>query len=207
MTLILNKDQAEVLLDTTYEDDLSKHGMKPYVRWGILNETLAAACILESGILERARKTGKLYVWDPFCGTGSFLLEALMSCLDQPVRGLEGHWPFQEWPIHDKEAFDRYRQEVEETRKIKRELDVQLIGSDISIKAIDTSTKNVEFADLDSYQSLFTHRMRAVINDPMIFSEHWPKQVSTSSSSLINFENVHRQSYLSLYHGDFNVIG
>ena len=41
--------------------------------------------------------------------------------------------------------------EVEETRKIKRELDVQLIGSDISIKAIDTSTKNIEYADLDSY--------------------------------------------------------
>jgi hypothetical protein len=49
--------------------------------------------------------------------------------------------------------------------------------------------------------------MRAVINDPMIFSEHWPKQASTSSSSLINFEDVQRQSYLSLYHGDFNVIG
>jgi putative N6-adenine-specific DNA methylase len=94
VTLILNKDHAEILLDTSYEEDLSKHGMKPYVRWGVLNETLAAACILESGILERARKTGKLYVWDPFCGTGSFLLEGLMSALDQPVRSLEGDWPF-----------------------------------------------------------------------------------------------------------------
>ena len=52
------------------------------MRWGVLNETLAAACILESGLLERAKKTGKLYLWDPFCGTGSFLLEALMSSLD-----------------------------------------------------------------------------------------------------------------------------
>lgn len=51
MTLILNKDRGELLLDTSYEDDLSKHGMKPYVRWGALNETLAAACILESGLL------------------------------------------------------------------------------------------------------------------------------------------------------------
>lgn len=82
ITLILNKDNAEILLDTTYEEDLSKHGLKPYVRWGVLNETLAAACILEAGVLEKARRTGKLYLWDPFCGTGSFLLEALMSALD-----------------------------------------------------------------------------------------------------------------------------
>lgn len=80
--MILNKDYGEVLLSTTYEEDLSKHGMKPYVRWGVINETLAAACILESGILEKAKKTGKLYVWDPFCGTGSFLFETLMSALN-----------------------------------------------------------------------------------------------------------------------------
>jgi 23S rRNA G2445 N2-methylase RlmL len=90
VTLILNKDKGEILLSTSYEEDLSKHGMKPYVRWGVLNETLAAACILESGVLDRAKKTGKLYLWDPFCGTGSFLLEALMSALEQPVRNLEG---------------------------------------------------------------------------------------------------------------------
>lgn len=71
-----------MLLSTSYEEDLSKHGMKPYVRWGVINETLAAACILESGVLDRAKKTGKLYLWDPFCGTGSFLLETLMSALN-----------------------------------------------------------------------------------------------------------------------------
>jgi 23S rRNA G2445 N2-methylase RlmL len=80
--LILNNNKGEVLLSTSYEEDLSKHGMKPYVRWGVLNETLAAACILESGVLQRARKTGKLYLWDPFCGSGSFLIETLMSALD-----------------------------------------------------------------------------------------------------------------------------
>ena len=80
--MILNKDKGEVLLSTSYEEDLSKHGMKPYVRWGVLNETLAAACILESGVLDRAKRTGKLYLWDPFCGTGSFLLETLMSALE-----------------------------------------------------------------------------------------------------------------------------
>ena len=202
--MILNKDFGEVLVDTSHED-LSKHGMKPYVRWGLLKETLAAACILESGILQKAKQTGKLYVWDPFCGTGSFLLESLMSALEQPVRSLDGHWPFQDWPIHQKEVFERFREEAEDFRKIKREIDVQLIGSDISIRAIETASKNMDFADVDSYQKLFQVNERQTINDPLIFAEHWPK--SHGSSEVINFSESRRRAFLSLYHGDFSIIG
>jgi 23S rRNA G2445 N2-methylase RlmL len=75
------KDKAEVMISTAYED-LHKHGMKPFIRWGVLKETLTAACILESGILQKANKSGKLYLWDPFCGTGSFLIESLMMLLE-----------------------------------------------------------------------------------------------------------------------------
>lgn len=103
--LILNKDKAEILLNTSHES-LYKHGYRPYVRWGVLNETLAAACILESGILDRAKHTGKLYVWDPFCGSGSFLIEALMYALAQPVRNLSPDYPFLNWPVHDREKFE-----------------------------------------------------------------------------------------------------
>ena len=84
----LNKDRAEILIGTSNEE-LHKHGYKPFVRWGILKETLTAACILESGILKKANKTGKLYLWDPFCGSGSFLIETIMMLLEQPVRNFE----------------------------------------------------------------------------------------------------------------------
>lgn len=47
------KDKAEVLISPTNEE-LFKHGHKPYMRWGILRETLTAACILESGIINKA---------------------------------------------------------------------------------------------------------------------------------------------------------
>jgi putative N6-adenine-specific DNA methylase len=80
ITVTIVKDKAEVMLDTV-NDELHKHGIKPYVRWGVIKETLAAACILESGILDKANHTGKLYLWDPFCGTGSFLIETLMMIL------------------------------------------------------------------------------------------------------------------------------
>lgn len=95
------KDRAEVLFDTSYEE-LHKHGHRPFIRWGVLKETLTAACILESGILDKATKTGKLYLWDPFVGSGSFLIETLMMHLEQPIRRFEETLPFEYWPIHDK---------------------------------------------------------------------------------------------------------
>jgi len=69
--------------------ELYKHGYKPFVSWGAMKETLVAACILESGLLKKAEKTGKLYLWDPFCGSGSFLIETLMMALGLPSRNLE----------------------------------------------------------------------------------------------------------------------
>ena len=80
ITINIIKDRGEVLMSTTQED-LHKHGYKPFVRWGLLKETLAAACILECGIIPKAIKTGKLYLWDPFCGSGSFPIETLMMLL------------------------------------------------------------------------------------------------------------------------------
>jgi putative N6-adenine-specific DNA methylase len=93
VNLILTKNLGEVLMSTSYED-LHKHGYKPFMRWGVMKETLTAACILESGILDKARKTGKLHVWDPFCGSGSFLIELLMMILERPCRSLDNEMPF-----------------------------------------------------------------------------------------------------------------
>ncbi len=98
------KDRAEVLISPSHEE-LFKHGHRPFMRWGLLKETLTAACILESGILHKARHTGKLYMWDPFCGSGSFLIETLMMLLDQPIRRMEAEMPFEQWPIHDREGY------------------------------------------------------------------------------------------------------
>ena len=95
----------------TSHEELHKHGYKPFVRWGTLKETLAAACILESGVIQKAKRSGKLYLWDPFCGSGSFLIETLMMILEQPVRnfdnvdGQQEQMPFEYWPIHSKEKY------------------------------------------------------------------------------------------------------
>ena len=131
--LNLNKDRAEILIGTSNEE-LHKHGYKPFIRWGILKETLTAACILESGILKKANKTGKLYLWDPFCGSGSFLIETIMMLLEQPVRNFDTALPFEYWPIHKKEEYEEFKSDLNDFQKMKKkhDIDIQLIGSDIS---------------------------------------------------------------------------
>ena len=111
------------MLSTSYED-LHKHGYKPYIRWGAINETLAASCILESGVLDRARNSGKLYLWDPFCGSGSFLIETLMMALNQPVRSMDETFPFEHWPIHQAAVYKQFKAEMDEIRKVKSDLDI-----------------------------------------------------------------------------------
>ena len=199
------------MLSTSY-DSLYKHGYRPYVRWGVLNETLAAACILESGVLDRAKHTGKLYLWDPFCGSGSYLIEALMYALDQPVRKLASSYPFEHWPIHDSEKYEQFRSEIEELRKIKSDLDIQIIGSDISLKAIDTATMNMDHAEIQRFadEGIVTPRTRMTINNPLVYGQHWPRKQSIDSAArneVLNFGNNERPSFMSLYQGDFETIG
>jgi len=38
------------------------------------------------GIIQKANKTGKLYIWDPFCGSGTFLIELLQMFRGDPLR-------------------------------------------------------------------------------------------------------------------------
>jgi len=138
-----------VLLSTSSEE-LHKHGYKPFMRWGVLRETLTAACILESGIIHKATKTGKLYLWDPFCGSGSFLIETIMMLLDQPVRNFDTNMPFEFWPVHQTKNFEQYKSDLNDFQKMtkRHEIDIQLIGSDVSRKAVDATCKNIEYADI-----------------------------------------------------------
>jgi len=51
-----------------------------------------------------------------------------------------------------------------------------VIGSDISLRAIETASKNMNFAELNKFQDILSDAQteKEVISDPVIFSEHWP---------------------------------
>lgn len=107
----MHNNFAEVMLETSY-DSLYKHGYRTSNVWGIIWETLAAASIIESGILEWARKEGKLWLWDPFCGSGTFLIEALSMLASEPMNWEKVKFCMDHWPIHPKDEFEMYKKEL-----------------------------------------------------------------------------------------------
>ena len=95
-------------------------------------------------------------------------------------------------------------------KKIKSELDIQIIGSDISLRAIETSSNNMDFANIQLFaeQGILNVHERQVIKSPLIYSQHWPKNQSLDDQiEPINYAGSTRKSFMSLYHGDFEKIG
>jgi len=50
--------------------------------------------------------------------------------------------------VHQKEQYEQFRAKIEDLKKVKSDLDVRIIGSDVSLRAIDTAGKNMDHADI-----------------------------------------------------------
>jgi len=99
-----------------------------------MQETLAAAIVRMSGW------KGETELYDPFCGSGTLLTEAMMKYCRIPSGYLRGKFGFQNLPEFDELSWKRVKKE--EDSRI-RELPAGLIsGSDISGKAIDAASMN-----------------------------------------------------------------
>ena len=138
--LDITDNVCSVNLDTTGAG-LHKRGyrLKPYD--APLKETTAAALI-------------DLSVWNPdkvftdlFCGSGTLPIEACMKAL-KIAPGLNRKFDFQAWGCVDA---DSYAQAVEEAKDIRVERTLQIIGGDVSEKAIEIAQFHAKLAGVDKY--------------------------------------------------------
>lgn len=87
------------------------------------------------------------------------------------MRNFEEALPFEYWPIHQKEKYAAFKEELNNYEKMvkKHDIDVQLIGSDISQRAIETSIKNCDYSDIQGLcdYNLIIPRKHKIINNPM----------------------------------------
>jgi putative N6-adenine-specific DNA methylase len=74
MSVRLVRDVVELSVEAAAE--LHVRGCKPHAVDNQLRETIAAACVYAA--LEGAPPDAPLTLWDPFCGSGTFLLEAAL---------------------------------------------------------------------------------------------------------------------------------
>jgi len=138
----VGRGEADVSLDVA-GGPLHKRGYRAKSVSAPLNETLAA------GILLLAGYDGQVPFADPFCGSGTFCIEAALIATNT-APGLLRSKPFgfQRWPGTDEEAWRRMVAQAEEAR---RPAPRPIFGSDVDPAAVRAADANAEMACMERW--------------------------------------------------------
>ena len=161
--LHLWRDRATLSLDTS-GSSLHKRGWREYQGLAPLSETLAAGVVLLSGWDRRAP------LLDPFCGSGTILIEAAMQAASIAPGLLREKFGFQGWPGHDAVAFASLRAELRQ--RISPPPRLRLLGSDRDPERIEGALRNIEAAGVEGM-------VEVVVGDATTFAPRrgWNAQV------------------------------
>ena len=128
----IHKDVVCIFLDTS-GIGLHKRGYRKTSNAAPIKETLAA------GIVDLARMRGDDVMFDPFCGSGTFLIESAMHALNI-APGMRRHFAAEQWGMFPKELWDTQRKEA--YARINREGKFRAYGYDIDPEAVALSQEN-----------------------------------------------------------------
>lgn len=151
----LLNDIATITLDTT-GPSLHKRGYRRKIGEAPIKETLAAAMVL----LSYWRKDRLLY--DPFCGTGTILIEAAMIGKNM-APGIDRGFSFSNWTGVDKDILKRAR--IEALNAIDNDITLNIIGTDIDPEMVELAKDNVENLGLESDITIYNKDFRDFILD------------------------------------------
>lgn len=137
----LYKDIVTVALDTTGES-LHKRGYRKLTSKAPIEETLAAALIM----LTPWNKDRILV--DPFCGSGTFPIEAAMMAADM-APGMNRSFLAEDWKhVVPRRCWYNAVEEAQDRVNLKIETDIQ--GYDIDAEALKAARANAKMAGVDS---------------------------------------------------------
>ncbi len=138
--IFLLKDEVMVTLDTS-GDSLHKRGYRTMTSKAPLTETLAAALLMLT-----PWRADRILV-DPFCGSGTFPIEAAMMAANI-APGMNRAFTAEQWTnIIDKQL---WRDCVEEAREsVDREIKVDIQGYDIDGDVVHAARENAKRAGVD----------------------------------------------------------
>ena len=134
------KDEVSIFLDTSGQG-LHKRGYRQNSNDAPIKETLAA------GIIDLAHVRSNSIVCDPFCGSGTFLIEAAFKSLNI-APGLNRRFSAEKWGCISKEIWSEERSKA--IANVRRDSDYQGFGFDIDGEAIELSTQNSKKAGVGS---------------------------------------------------------
>jgi putative N6-adenine-specific DNA methylase len=134
LNLYIQKNDALLHLDTSGAP-LFKRGWREATIDAPLQETLAAALLFGSGYLPSD------VLFDPFCGSATFLVEAAMIASQTPAGFYRKRWGFFHLPEHTEEAWLAFK-EQEDAKRISLQPG-KLFGVDENAEALDSAYANL----------------------------------------------------------------
>lgn len=160
------KNRVSIYLDTT-GPALNKRGYRALSGDAPLKETLAAAMV------ELARVRGNHTVVDPFCGSGTILIEAARKALNI-MPGVDRSFAFESWDCIAPALIEKERQRARNEER--REVSFAAYGYDIDEAPLELARRNAELArvadrivfekrDIRDYTDSF-ERVSVITNPP-----------------------------------------
>ena len=132
--LHIHKDTAIISLDTS-GDSLHKRGYRLLAGEAPMQETLAAA------IIRLSKWDGENPLWDPMCGSGTILCEALMHYCRIPAQYLRKKFGFFNLPEFNLDEWEKIKSELDSSiRPLPKNI---IKGSDKSPNAIEVARNNL----------------------------------------------------------------
>lgn len=139
VAVMLNRDRCTLSVDSSGEP-LHRRGWRRYQGAAPLKENVAAACLLASGWDRRSP------LLDPFCGSGTILIEGAMLAGGFAPGRLRENFGFERWPGHQASAWASVRAKA--SKAGKRRAKLILRGWDLNPEAVEGARLNLEAAGL-----------------------------------------------------------
>ena len=146
------KDIATLMIDTT-GTALHKRGYRPAAGAAPLRETLGAAIAMST------RPRENVLLWDPFCGSGTIVIEAAMM-MKGIAPGLNRRFAAEQFGIVTPEAWKNARAEAR--AMIKNDTEFEAWGSDIDLECLEYAKANASRAGVDDIVKFFRADARRI---------------------------------------------
>lgn len=146
------KDIATLMIDTSGVA-LHKRGYRPAAGAAPLRETLGAALALT------ARPRTDTLIWDPFCGSGTIVIEAAL--IERGIAPNVGRsFAAMDFDCLDHRIWQKAREEAEDL--VKRGEPIELFGSDIDEKVLEYARENAARAGVGDCIKFFRKDARKI---------------------------------------------
>ena len=138
INLHIRNNKATISLDTS-GGSLHRRGYRRKTIEAPMMETLAAA------ILQHTEWDGNTPLYDPFCGSGTILCEALMLAANMPANFLRKIFGFENMSDFDAAVWKKIREQAQS--QIKAVPTGRIAGSDKSPQAVQATLRNIGMLD------------------------------------------------------------